>query len=279
MAAAESISMEKAIANMMRPILEEYCRKQTEYLNAKFDELTESLKNKIDKQTENISEMIEKQAKKICEIINERTIIIESTKEQTFVINNDNSREVINTREECKIKIQRSYLVSKNIQFAGYTHSIKTRKKTLRVKQLKRNICDENTQHCEPKHTNYHHNYDRSDKPPIRNTTQNCDNYNINYTHGKYRTSDNYSNNKCDYNYKNYRDYRKRRTKICSSVYIERIQQTANMEQVSYAVTHSRSVTMECLNEGRTILYDNGYYTSRNNIFPVDRHNALCSLS
>ena len=39
-----------------------------------------------------------------------------------------------------------------------------------------------NTQHCEPTHTNYHHNYNRSDKPPIRNTTQNRDNYNIKYT-------------------------------------------------------------------------------------------------
>ena len=67
------------------------------------------------------------------------------------------------------------------------THS-KTILRKIRVKQLKRNIYGENT------HTNCHCNYNCSDKPPIQNTTQNCDNYNINYTHGKYRTSDNYSN-------------------------------------------------------------------------------------
>ena len=106
-------------------------------------------------------------------------------KEKTFVINNNNSREIINIKEERKRKIKQSYLYSKNIQFAGYTHSIKSHKRTIRVNHLKHHIYSENT------HNNYQVNVD----------------YNINYMHGKYRTSDNYNNN--NYNYKSYRGYHK----------------------------------------------------------------------
>ena len=119
----------------------------------------------------------------------EQTIIIESKKEQTFVINNDNLGELINTREECKIKIKQSYLGCKNIQLAGYTHSIKTR-----VTQLKDHICSENT-------------------------------------HSNYRTSDNYSNNNCNCNYKNYREYHKRRMKTRTAVHVSSLNQINESEQ------------------------------------------------
>ena len=68
----------------------------------------------------------------------EQTIIIEDTKEKTFVINNDNSREVINIKEECKIKIKQSYLCSTNIQFTGYTHTVLNYVKTLKTPHLRR---------------------------------------------------------------------------------------------------------------------------------------------
>ena len=119
----------------------------------------------------------------------EETIIIEDTKENTFVINNDNHREIINIKEESKVKIKRAYLIDRNIQVAGYTHSNKSHKRKIRVKELT--------------HNNYHCNEKRSNKPSIRNTTQKCDNYNINYTHSKYRTSDNYDNDNYNCNYKN----------------------------------------------------------------------------
>ena len=93
-------------------------------------------------------------------------------KRQTFVINNDNSREVINIKEECKIKIKQSYLCSKNIQFVGYTHSIKSCKRKIRVTQLKHQIYGEKM-------------------------------------HSKYQANDNYNNNNCNVYYKNYRDYHK----------------------------------------------------------------------
>ena len=81
---------------------------------------------------------------------------------------------------------KRQYLNSKNILFAGYTPSSKTRKKKIRVKQLT--------------HTNYHRKYNCSNKPPIRNPTQIFDNYNTYYTHGKYQANSNYNNNNCNYN-------------------------------------------------------------------------------
>ena len=63
-----------------------------------------------------------KRQDQVCEtMIWDETIIIEDTKENTFVINNDNSREIINIKKESKIKIQRSYLIDRNIQVAGYT--------------------------------------------------------------------------------------------------------------------------------------------------------------
>ena len=62
MAAPESSSMEEAIANMMRSILEEYCRKQTENINAKFDELTENIGEMINEQTEKLNNKLEQQS-------------------------------------------------------------------------------------------------------------------------------------------------------------------------------------------------------------------------
>ena len=56
---------------------------------------------------ENICAIIDKETEQVCEtMIWEETIIIEDTKENMFVINNDNSREIINIKEESKIKIQ-----------------------------------------------------------------------------------------------------------------------------------------------------------------------------
>ena len=56
----------------------------------------------------------------------EQTIVIENKQKQTLIINSDDSKKIINTREVYKIQSQQSYLVSKNIQFDVYTHSIKT---------------------------------------------------------------------------------------------------------------------------------------------------------
>ena len=59
------------------------------------------------------------------------------------------------------------------------------------------------SQHYKYENITYHCNEKRSNKPSIRNSTQKCDNYNINYTQGKYRTSDNYDNDNYNCNYKN----------------------------------------------------------------------------
>ena len=56
----------------------------------------------------------------------EQATVIENKQEETLIINKDDYSEIINTREEYKIKSQQSYLVSKNIQCAVHTHSIKT---------------------------------------------------------------------------------------------------------------------------------------------------------
>ena len=51
----------------------------------------------------------------------EQTIIVENTKENTFVISNDNYNTIINIKEENKIKIKKSYLINRNIPIASYT--------------------------------------------------------------------------------------------------------------------------------------------------------------
>ena len=43
-----------------------------------------------------------------------------------LIVNSNGSTEIIDTREKYKIEYKQSYLVSKNIQCAGYTHNIKT---------------------------------------------------------------------------------------------------------------------------------------------------------
>ena len=73
---------------------------------------------------EDICAIIDKQTEQICEtMLWEETRIIEDPKENTFVINNDNSREIINVKEERKVKIKQEYLIDRNVQVAGYTHS------------------------------------------------------------------------------------------------------------------------------------------------------------
>ena len=53
-----------------------------------------------------------------------------------FIITDNNSNAIINTRGERKIKIKQSYHVGKNIQSVGYTQNSGTIKK---VTQLKKN--------------------------------------------------------------------------------------------------------------------------------------------
>ena len=59
----------------------------------------------------------------------EQTIVIENKREQTFIITDDNSNTIINTREECKIQSKQSYRVGENNQSIGYTHTSRTIKK------------------------------------------------------------------------------------------------------------------------------------------------------
>ena len=58
-----------------------------------------------------------------------------------LIINDDNSSEIINTREEYKVEYKQSYLIDRNIQFTVQTRS----RKAIRVTKLKHNVCDENT--------------------------------------------------------------------------------------------------------------------------------------
>ena len=51
----------------------------------------------------------------------EQTIVIENKREQTFIITDNNSNAIINTRGERKIKIKQSYLIDRGIQVARYT--------------------------------------------------------------------------------------------------------------------------------------------------------------
>ena len=86
----------------------------------------------IDTITENICEIIDKQTEQICEMmIWEETMIIEDTKENMFIINNDNSTEIINIKKERKIKNKKVYLIDRNIQIASYTHSNKSHKRKM----------------------------------------------------------------------------------------------------------------------------------------------------
>ena len=84
----------------------------------------------------------------------EQTIIIENRQEEMLIIQGDNSKEIINTRKEYKIKFQQSYLVSNNIQFAVQTHSSKTIKKVTRLKHITRG---------EGTHSNYRPNVNYND--------------------------------------------------------------------------------------------------------------------
>ena len=69
-------------------------------------------------------------------MVYEQTKIIENMEEQTFIITDDKSNTIINTREECKIENKHSYLVGGSIQSSGYTHTlIKQFKKVTRLKQ------------------------------------------------------------------------------------------------------------------------------------------------
>ena len=97
-----------------------------------------------------------------------RTIVIENKREQTFIITDDNSNTIINTREECKIQSKHSYRVGENIQSSRYTQTlVEQLKKVTQVKQITR---DEGT-------------------------------------HSNYRLNDSCNDNHNNYNYKHYSDY------------------------------------------------------------------------
>ena len=88
----------------------------------------------IDKRENNVKPARHEQAAKI-----------EDKLEETLIINKDDSSEIINAREEYKIKSKQSYLIYKNIQFAIYTHSIKRSEELILVKQSEHIICVEST--------------------------------------------------------------------------------------------------------------------------------------
>ena len=105
------------------------------------------IRDSIDTITENVCEIIVKQTEQICEtMIWEENIIIGSTKENTFIINNDNHKEIINIKEVSKIKIKNAYLINRNIPIAGHTHSDKSHKKEICEKHL-----TYNNYHCNEK--------------------------------------------------------------------------------------------------------------------------------
>ena len=120
----------------------------------------------------------------------EQTIIIESKKENTFIISNDNHNTIINVTEENKIKVKKAYLINRNIRIASYTHTNKSHK---------RKICKKHVTH-----NNYHCNEKRRNKLSLRNTTQTCDKYDVRYAQEKYKAIDNYN---CKYNGKPYSEY------------------------------------------------------------------------
>ena len=116
--------------------IKEVHKQTNDDLNDKLTTITREQDDKI----QTVNNMSQANTSKIREI-EARTVVIEhkieSKKEQTFVINNDNSGEVVNTREEYKVEYKQSYLGNKNIQLAGYTHSIKTRKKAIRTTNIR----------------------------------------------------------------------------------------------------------------------------------------------
>ena len=58
-------------------------------------------------------------------MVSEQTIVIESKREQTCIITDDNSKTIINSKEECKIHlIKQTYRASGSIQSSGYTLSL-----------------------------------------------------------------------------------------------------------------------------------------------------------
>ena len=133
----------EALQTMMRAWMDELVTKQAENLNEKLnnqtEDLKESLNNTISVLKQDIKDSTMQFANKFIDINNciiafentiettlcELTVIIESKREQTFIITDNNSSEITNTREECKIKIKQSYLGSENIQLAGYSHILK----------------------------------------------------------------------------------------------------------------------------------------------------------
>ena len=57
----------------------------------------------------------------ICErMVWEEIIIVENT----FVINNDNHKEVINIKDEKEIKVNKTYLISRDIPIVRHTHTL-----------------------------------------------------------------------------------------------------------------------------------------------------------
>ena len=72
--------------------------------------------------------------------LDKQAIKIKKELEGMLIFNNYNSSEILNTREEYNVGYRQAYLIDRNIQLAVQTHS-----KTIRVKQLSRNIYDENT--------------------------------------------------------------------------------------------------------------------------------------
>ena len=75
-------------------------------------------------------------------------------------------------------------------------------------------------------------------------------------------------NNNYNCNDKNYRDYHKRCTKVCSTVYVKHIQRTTRVGQVSYAITSGdRRVTryngILTRQECKTEMVHGGYYATK----------------
>ena len=92
--------------------------------------------------------------------LDEQAIKIENKQEETLITDSDNSKEIINSKEEYKIESKQSYLVSENIQISGQTHSSKTIKKVTRLKHINRN---EGTHSNYRPNINYDDNYNRTE--------------------------------------------------------------------------------------------------------------------
>ena len=131
--------------------------------------------------------------------------------ENTFVITNDNYKEIINVKEEKQIKVNNTYLNNSDIPIVRHTHTSKSHKMK-HVKHLRHHTYGDKY-HCRPN--------EKHSKLSIRNTTQNCGKYDVRYTHDKYQANDNYSIDNYNCKYENYRGYHKRRMrKPSTAVYI-----------------------------------------------------------